>query len=131
MSRYERCVNASFATAKFEQFLVPVVQGLGYLDTTLIKEDQIFLANFEAAKHTIEASFKLSELFTLSYLWVFGTYELVRTICQRINTHRASLIIRIADKERKQMGSGHLHLRAASGIDLHECNVGHQDENAD
>jgi hypothetical protein len=85
MSRVDRWVRASFATATFEQFMVVVVQGLGRLDVSLMEGDQLFLADFENNKTSVTESLKLNERFTLSYLWVLGAYELVRSICQRIS----------------------------------------------
>ena len=64
--------------------MVVVLQGLGRLDTALTEADKIFLADFEKTRDSLEESLKLNERFTLSYLWVLGAYELVRTICQRI-----------------------------------------------
>ena len=64
--------------------MVEVVQGLRRLDTALTEADKIFLSDFEKNKTSLEESLKLSERITLSYLWVLGAYELVRTICQRI-----------------------------------------------
>ena len=88
MTRIERWVNASFATVQFEQFMVVAIQGLGRLDVSLVEGDESFLADFEQNKNSLDESLKLNERFTLSYLWVLGGYELVRTICQRIKESR-------------------------------------------
>ena|ERR1700687_2623634 len=91
MNLLERWVRASFATAKFEDVMVIVVQGLGRLDVSLREGDRLFLANFEENRNSVVESLKLSERFTLSYLWVLGAYELVRAICQRIRENRAAV----------------------------------------
>jgi hypothetical protein len=91
MSRLERWIHASFATAKFEEFMVPLVQGLGHLDVSLGEDDLLFLADFEKKRHSVTESMKLTERFTLSHLWVLGAYELVRSICQRITENPAAV----------------------------------------
>jgi hypothetical protein len=97
-TRNDRWIKASFATARFEQFMVPIVQGLGRIDTFLIAEDQHFLANIEVAKTSIDESARLSQRITMSYLWVLGAYELVRTICQKIKSQQASFPKEIVDE---------------------------------
>lgn len=89
MTRFERWVNASFSTVQFEQFMVIAVQGLGRLDVSLVEDDESFLADFEQNKYSSVESLKFNERLTLSYLWVLGSYELVRSICQRIKESRA------------------------------------------
>jgi hypothetical protein len=96
MSRLERWVQASFATAAFEQFMVVVVQGLGRLDVSLVEGDQLFLADFERNRNSVAESLKLNERSTLSYLWVLGAYELVRTICQRFKEARGTFSEEVA-----------------------------------
>ncbi len=71
--------------------MVIVVQGLGRLDVSLREGDRLFLASFEENRNSVVESWKLSERFTLSYLWVLGAYELVRAICQRIRENRAAV----------------------------------------
>lgn len=81
--RFAKWVKASHGLSKFEPFMIPVAQGLGNLDAKLIVEDDRYLKLPQASRDTIEESMKLTERFTLSYLWVLGTYELVRTLTQR------------------------------------------------
>ena len=59
------------------------VQGLARLDCQLIATDEQFLQLTEQQRATILASVELSERLTLSYLWVLGAYEIVRTLDQR------------------------------------------------
>lgn len=63
--------------------MIPVLQGLGRLDCQLIAKDLRFLQLAQEARDTIHESLRLTERFTLSYLWVLGAYELVRTVDQR------------------------------------------------
>jgi hypothetical protein len=97
MNRIERWVNASLATVQFEQFMIVVVQGLGRLDVSLLKDDQFFLSDFKKNKTSLAESLKLNERITLSYLWVLGGYELVRSICQRIKEKRNAFPEKVAD----------------------------------
>jgi len=81
--RFANWVKASHGLSKIEPFMIPVAQGLGNLDAKLIVEDDRYLKLPQTSRDTIEESMKLTERFTLSYLWVLGTYELVRTLTQR------------------------------------------------
>ena len=83
-SRHERWIKASISTAKFDPFMVPTIQGLGRLDISLIEQDSAFLNNFDKNKDDINASLELSDRITVSYLWVLGAYEAIRTMGQRI-----------------------------------------------
>ena len=65
-----------------------VVQGLGRLDVSLVEEDQSFVSEFDKNEGSIEEALKLTDRFTLSYLWVLGAYELVRSICQRLDKNK-------------------------------------------
>jgi hypothetical protein len=60
--------------------MVIPAQGLGWLDCQLIAEDAR-LAEAPPFEHARPMA--LNEQITLSYLWVLGGYELVRTIDQR------------------------------------------------
>ena len=67
--------------------MIPVLQGLGRLKCQLIAEDLRFLQLTQEVRDTIHESLHLSERFTLSYLWVLGAYELIRTLDQRCNAN--------------------------------------------
>jgi hypothetical protein len=84
LDRQERWVRTSFAAARVEQWLVPLVQGLGRLDVRLIGEDERILALSEAQRTTETELLGFDELRTSSYLWVLGAYEVVRTLHQRV-----------------------------------------------
>ena len=63
--------------------MIPVVQGLGRIDIFLIQSDHKFGELKPKEIESSGASTALTDKFTLSYLWVLGAYELVRTIDQR------------------------------------------------
>lgn len=87
-SRHERWVKASISTAKFELFMTPQIQSLGRLDIKLIDEDAEFLKDFEKNRNDLEANGLLNDRMTISYLWVLGAYEAIRTMCQRIRENQ-------------------------------------------
>jgi hypothetical protein len=64
------------------------IQGLGRIDVALVASDELFIADFENNRNSLDENLKLNDRFTLSYLWVLGGYEVVRTICQRIKEKR-------------------------------------------
>ncbi len=84
MNRHELWIAASAAAGRIEPFMMVVIQGLGRLDISLTDADQSFLRLSAADRESLFQSFALNERFTLSYLWVLGGYELVRTVCQRL-----------------------------------------------
>lgn len=77
-------VRVSFATGGLEPFQAPLIQQLGFLETHLAAADKAFLAADQKDRETIAVAVVMTERITLSYLWVLGGYELVRTICQRL-----------------------------------------------
>lgn len=82
--RYTAWVNASHSLGRIEPFMVVAAQGLGKLDCQLLEADSTFLALDQQQRESIPASLTLSENLTLSYLWVLGAYELVRSISERL-----------------------------------------------
>ena len=82
-NRYQQWVDASSAAGAVEQFMAPLVQGLGRFDCHLIREDSRFATlNQEESSSTRESAL-LADRFALSYFWVLAAYELVRTLDQR------------------------------------------------
>lgn len=82
-SRLYRWVPASYAVACYEKYMPVTIQGLGRLDQDLHIYDQQLLAQAGSHSHG-EPDGSLSYHITLSYLWILGAYEVVRTIRQRI-----------------------------------------------
>jgi hypothetical protein len=81
--RYVRWVKASKVLEKARPYMLVVAQGLGRLDAKLISEDaRPTQAPGDPVAATAEG-LRLMDHLTLSYLWVLGAYELVRTIDQR------------------------------------------------
>ncbi len=90
-ARNQRWVGGSFALAMFEKFMVPVAQQLGRLDCQLLAEDQRYMALSQDNRETIEEAIRFDHQLTMSYLWVLGAYELVRTVDQRARDNLALL----------------------------------------
>jgi len=87
--RYVRWVNASKVLEKVRPYMLVVAQGLGRLDAKLISEDA---GPPQAPGDPVAATaegLRLMDHLTLSYLWVLGAYELVRTIDQRCREDRS------------------------------------------
>lgn len=83
--RYSRWVLASHAVCELEPFMVVALQGLGRLDSQLTAKEREMAAARKLGHDgpTIQGSVDLTELVTLSYLWVLGAYEVVRSLNQR------------------------------------------------
>lgn len=84
-SRYAKWVNASHGLDHILLDAATVIQGLGKLDAKLVREDEVFRGLTVEARGSFEESLKLTERFTLSYLWVLGTYEVVRAAWARVD----------------------------------------------
>lgn len=77
--RNTRWVNASHKLATFDQFIVVTAQGLGKLDSKLLKEDEMLVQ-----QNTTSSPYgDMSDHITMSYLWVLGAYEIIRSLEQR------------------------------------------------
>ena len=87
-NREEQWIRASHGLNRVEAFMIPVLQGLGRLDCHLIAQDERFARLSESERSTIQESILLTDQFTLSYLWVLGAYEFVRTLNQRCHSDR-------------------------------------------
>lgn len=89
--RYAKWVNVSHSLDHILPDVATVIQGLGKLDAKLVYEDETFRTLSSEARGSFEESLKLTDRFTLSYLWVLGTYEVVRAAWARVDKHRDML----------------------------------------
>ena len=91
--RFERWVDCSFRVGKIkDDFLIPVIQDLGRLDSKLIPEDKKFLELLPQDPNdpdAIQTGIALGEHITISYLWVLGAYEFIRTLDERCRNQPA------------------------------------------
>jgi hypothetical protein len=89
--RFQHWIDASSAAGVIEPFMIPLVQGLGRFDCHLIHEDVRFSALNHEQSSSLRESRLLTDRVTLSYFWVLGAYELVRTLDQRWRTGATTL----------------------------------------
>lgn len=82
-TRLQRWVRASHALASIEPFMVLTVQGLGKIDAELFHRDQQYREFKIENNTTVEEGIDLTGPIILSYLWVLGAYEVIRTVNQR------------------------------------------------
>lgn len=84
--RFHRWINASFYTAQFDKFMPITVQGLGHIDHDLVFNDAKVLEKGITAYPSNETeAVELNHHITLSYLWVLGSYEVIRSMHQKID----------------------------------------------
>lgn len=77
----KKWIKLSQNLGSFEDFLMVSVQGLGRLSLQLDEIDKKIVQDLiNSEKTTIKSSIKLTNTFTLSYLWVLGAYEVIRTV---------------------------------------------------
>lgn len=85
--RLERWRRASLSTARFNRNMPATLQGLGLLDCELLVRDSQLVTN-QTPFQIDENPMYLARHLTLSYLWILGAYEIVRSMAQqmRINS---------------------------------------------
>ena len=77
--RNKRWIKVSHKFEFFNPLVATTIQGLGSLDSKLIIEDENLIKTGKPKNPWGD----LKDLFTLSYLWVLGAYELIRSIEQK------------------------------------------------
>ncbi|PHH40225.1 hypothetical protein [Pseudomonas putida] len=82
--RFERWVMVSIGMARFEEYLVSLIQDMGQLDAHLCAMDAKIVKADKAQLNAIYGSDSVQQHRTQSYLWVLGAYEILRTLAQRI-----------------------------------------------
>ena len=79
--RWRRWVSAAHAVARIDKWLLVPVQGIGRLDAKLVLTESRIIDDRNWSNET--ETFEFNDAFTLSWLWVLGCYEIVRTAYQR------------------------------------------------
>ena len=94
--RYAKWVRASNGLKIIAPGLPVFVQGLGKLDAQLVHQDAVFLSLPEQQRQSFDESIKPTDRITMSRLWVFGAYEAVRTLSQRVRKNPRLVTKRLA-----------------------------------
>ena len=79
IDRNKRWIVSSGKFEIYDPFIVVTIQGLGKLDSKLIVEDNKITKDGKPSNPFGD----IGEHLTLSYLWVLGSYEVVRSLDQR------------------------------------------------
>jgi len=98
----QQWVTASFVVDKSYplQFLLPQIQWLGMLDENIRQWETRNLEDPSAPNRTSDtAIMELSYWYFLSYLWVLGAYEVIRTLSQKVKDIQKVKKTRIFRKE--------------------------------
>lgn len=82
--RFDRWVKVSIGMARFEEYLVSLIQDMGQLDVHLCEADARIVKADRAQLNAIFDFDSIQSHRTQSYLWVLGAYEILRTLAQRI-----------------------------------------------
>ena len=82
--RNKQWVDVSQKFSQFDPFLIVTIQGLGTLDSKLVIADK----KVSIPKSVLLPTGDLSDHITLSYLWVLGAYEVIRSLHQRTNENK-------------------------------------------
>jgi hypothetical protein len=86
--RWARWLKASHGAGGVDPFFMPAIQGLGRLDCEILSEDLRFRTLDQKRRESVEESTLLTRRITLSYLWVIGSFENLRTMHERMEDNR-------------------------------------------
>ncbi|NMX69894.1 hypothetical protein HBO15_21305 [Pseudomonas sp. WS 5111] len=89
VDRMQRWVTAGHKTSHIEIMMIPVIHALGHKDCELIQRDQHALdihhqIETGAIQFNEQLMAEFNDLHLQSYLWVLGSYEIIRSICERL-----------------------------------------------
>lgn len=88
-NRMQRWVTAGHKTSHIEIMMIPVIHALGHKDCELIQRDRRALdIHHQTETGAIQFNelhmMEFNDLLTQSYLWVLGAYEIIRSVCERL-----------------------------------------------
>jgi hypothetical protein len=86
--RFSRWIQASIGAGAVDPFFMPTIQGLGRLDCEILAEDERFRSLGQKETESVAESELLTRRFTLSYLWVIGSFENLRTLHQSMKERK-------------------------------------------
>ena len=92
-NRLEQWINASHGVGKIEPFMVIQIQGIGRIDSTLFENDRKYISMKLQGENKSPEEWSASDLtdsVTLSYLWVLGAYEIIRSLNERLKIDQSS-----------------------------------------
>lgn len=82
--RFERWLKVSIGLAQFDPFVVNLVQSLGEMDANLCEMDVTLINKYKQGGNVSEDYDLIQGHLTHSYLWILGSYEVIRTLTQSI-----------------------------------------------
>lgn len=94
MNRYAEWKDASCKLGKYEPYMQILAGQLGKLDIELI---ELGNRHKPGSNYNVEILSEFDKYMTLSYLWVLGAYEVVRTLTQRLKEQSHSCFNRVND----------------------------------
>lgn len=87
--RFERWLKVSIGMARFDPFLVSLVQSLGQMDSNLCEKDVELVEKYKVGGNANEDYEQIQGHLTHSYLWILGAYEVIRTLAQNIKEKKS------------------------------------------
>lgn len=87
--RFERWLKVSIGLARFDPFLPDLVQSLGKMDATLCETDVSLVEKYKQGGNANVDYEVIQGHLTHSYLWILGSYEVIRTLTQSIKEKKS------------------------------------------
>jgi hypothetical protein len=87
--RFDRWIKVSIGLARFDKYLVSLMQDMGHLDAQLCGADAEIVKAGPEQLNSIFGFDSIQYHRTQSYLWVLGAYEILRTLAQRVSEEQS------------------------------------------
>lgn len=87
--RFERWLKVSIGLARFDPFVMSLVQSLGQMDANLCETDVSLVEKYKQGGNANEDYELIQGHLTHSYLWILGSYEVIRTLTQSIKENKS------------------------------------------
>ncbi|BEN74960.1 hypothetical protein SMKC081_31050 [Serratia marcescens] len=96
--RFERWLKVSIGLARFDPFVVNLVQSLGKMDANLCEMDVTLINKYKQGGNVSEDYDLIQGHLTHSYLWILGSYEVIRTLTQSIKENKSDDPVEVLEK---------------------------------
>lgn len=96
--RFERWLKVSIGLARFDPFVMSLVQNLGQMDASLCETDVSLVEKYKQGGNANEDYELIQGHLTHSYLWILGSYEVIRTLTQSIKENKSDDPVEVLER---------------------------------
>ena len=96
--RFERWLKVSIGLARFDPYVPSLVQSLGQMDAPLCETDVSLVEKYKQGGNANEDYELIQGHLTHSYLWILGSYEVIRTLTQSIKENKSDDPVEVLER---------------------------------